>query len=165
MNSMALQIYSFFMRNEIEFTRYYHPMYVNRTQWKSVLKKSKLEAVLPVYDVFYQKHTGLYFLSMCSEDIASPSGAVSPSNDNALVSATNEEMEEFCKITHCQMHTLSPLGLLFDHHHQCRLQIDSTLYDAKTWCLSPCSDESSVIISPDVFQHQFLPALSANVLI
>ena len=51
MNSTALQIYSFFMRTNLQFVRYCHPAYTNRNQWKSLLKKSKLEATMPVCSV------------------------------------------------------------------------------------------------------------------
>lgn len=159
MNTAALQIYSFLMRNEIEFIRYYHPAYTDRFQWKAVMKKSRLETVIPVCRVFRQKHTGLYLLSMKTEDTGFPV------EDVTLVPATDVEIDAICSILHCQTHTLSPLGFIFDQEHQCRLRIDKTLYHAKAWCLSPCSDESSALLSPDTFLHQFLPTLPADILI
>lgn len=61
MNSTALQIYSFFMRTNLQFVRYCHPAYTNRNQWKSLLKKSKLEATMPVCSVIpHQSGYALY---------------------------------------------------------------------------------------------------------
>ena len=57
MNSTALQIYSFFMRTNLQFVRYCHPAYTNRNQWKSLLKKSKLEATMPVCSVIPAMHS------------------------------------------------------------------------------------------------------------
>lgn len=34
------------------------------------------------------------------------------------------ELQQICEILHCQPHTLSPMGLLFDQEHLCRIQAD-----------------------------------------
>ncbi|MFQ9855785.1 MAG: hypothetical protein ACLRYD_04295 [Ruminococcus callidus] len=68
------------------------------------------------------------------------------------------ELQQICEILHCQPHTLSPMGLLFDQEHLCRMQADNTLRQSKLLCFSPCSDTSSVLMTPEAFFQQFLPA-------
>ncbi len=94
MNSTALQIYSFFMRTNLQFVRYCHPAYTNRNQWKSLLKKSKLEATMPVCSVI--PHESGYALYLHTEETPAPSGSES------LTAAC-------CTLLHCLPHTLSPL--------------------------------------------------------
>ena len=108
MNSTALQIYSFFMRTNLQFVRYCHPAYTNRNQWKSLLKKSKLEATMPVCSVI--PHESGYALYLHPEETPAPSGSES------LTAAC-------CTLLHCLPHTLSPLGLLFDTQNQCPLYV------------------------------------------
>ena len=50
------------------------------------------------------------------------------------------------------------MGLLFDQEHLCRIQADNTLRQSKLLCFSPCSDTSSVLMTPEAFFQQFLPA-------
>ena len=144
MNSTALQIYSFFMRTNLQFVRYCHPAYTNRNQWKSLLKKSKLEATMPVCSVI--PHESGYALYLHPEETPAPSGSES------LTAAC-------CTLLHCLPHTLSPLGLLFDVQNQCPLYLHPDFQSISHWWFSPCSDVSSVFLSQAAFLEQFLPQI------
>ena len=160
MNPIELKIYSFFMQKEIQFVRYYHQPYTNRTQWKSILKKAKRDVTLPEFHIFLQKNTGQYVFSMVSERDSAQSAKAALMNDPNLAAATEVDFFAICKILHCQPHTISPLGLLFDENHICRISIDASLFQAPMLCLSPCSNESSIFLTPDAFLHQFLMQIS-----
>ena len=114
MNADALLLYSYLMRQDIPFTRFCHPAYRDRTQWIQSLKKSKLEPVFPVCRVFVSTTGG--FLLMLGTDAKT----VSPPESYAPVEPA--ELQQICEILHCQPHTLSPMGLLFDQEHLCRMQ-------------------------------------------
>lgn len=144
MNSTALQIYSFLMRMDIQFIRYCHAAYQTRTQWLALLKKSKLEATVPVCSVIPQK------------------------NGYALYLRTEETTGTSCfrRYDHCLLYatTLSatyafPCGAVFDTQKSCPLYVEPALYEKNNWCFSPCSNVSSVLITQKVFLEQFLPAI------
>lgn len=144
MNSTALQIYSFLMRMDIQFIRYCHAAYQTRTQWLALLKKSKLEATVPVCSAIPQK-TG-YALYLHTEETTTP--------------VISEDMTTACcTLLHCLPYTLSPLGLLFDTQKSCPLYVEPALYEKNNWCFSPCSNVSSVLITQKIFLEQFLPAI------
>ena len=132
MNSTALQIYSFFMRTNLQFVRYCHPAYTNRNQWKSLLKKSKLEATMPVCSVI--PHESGYALYLHPEETPAPSGS--------------ESLTAAC----CT-------GLLFDAQNQCPLYVHPDFQSVSHWWFSPCSDVSSVFLSQAAFLEQFLPQI------
>lgn len=155
MNPAALQIYSFMMQKDIQFIRYCHPAYQNRIQWKQVMKKSKLETDFPAYAIFLKQDNKQLILYLYKENTPFPL-------PEGLIPATDPEIKALCKALHCEPHTLSPLGVLFDRNKICHVVVDNKLCTAKTWCLSPCSDVSSVLITPDALLHQFLPATAAQ---
>lgn len=156
MNPAALQIYSFMMQKDIQFIRYCHPAYRNRMQWKQVMKKSKLETDFPAYAIFLKPDSKQQVLYLYKEDTPVPS-------PEGLLPVAEPKIKILCQALHCEPHTLSPLGVLFDQNKICCVAVDSKLRTAKTWCLSPCSDVSSVLITPDALLHQFLPAVAAEV--
>lgn len=150
MNADALLLYSYLMRQDIPFTRFCHPAYRDRTQWIQSLKKSKLEPVFPVCRAFVNT-TGGFLLTLGTDaETVSPPESYAP--------AEPAELQQICEILHCQPHTLSPMGLLFDQEHLCRMQADNTLRQSKLLCFSPCSDTSSVLMTPEACFQQFLPA-------
>lgn len=150
MNADALLLYSYLMRQDIPFTRFCHPAYRDRTQWIQSLKKSKLEPFFPMCRVFVNT-TGDFLLTLGTD-----AETVPPLE--SYVPAEPAELQQICEILHCQPHTLSPMGLLFDQEHLCRMQADNTLQQSKLLCFSPCSDTSSVLMTPEAFFQQFLPA-------
>ena len=106
MNADALLLYSYLMRQDIPFTRFCHPAYRDRTQWIQSLKKSKLEPVFPVCRVFVSTTGGFLLMLGTDAETVSPPESYAP--------AEPAELQQICEILHCQPHTLSPMGLLFD---------------------------------------------------
>ncbi len=153
MNSTALQIYSFLMREEIQFTRFCHPVYQNQVQWKQFFQKSKLDVFFPICTVFRKQHEKGFVLYLHDAQTSCPASS-------EYAAASEADMEQLCTILQCDRNTFSPLGILFDKVLLCEVQIDASLSMKKPWCFSPCSNASSVILLPDVFLHQFLPAAS-----
>ena len=67
MNPAALEIYSFLMAQNLEFSRICHPAYHTRAQWKQALKKSRTQAVCPVSVVCQEKESGKTVLFLAAE--------------------------------------------------------------------------------------------------
>lgn len=154
MNPAALEIYSFLMAQNLEFSRICHPAYHTRAQWKQALKKSRTQAVCPVSVVCQEKESSKTVLFLAAESLEAQ--VCSP--PTGLLPAGAAETAALCQRLRCLPHTLSPLALLFDAPPYCGILVQPELYREKLWCLSPCSEESSVLIPPETLLRQFLPA-------
>lgn len=155
MNQNSLAIYSFLMANDLEFSRVCHDEYHDRNQWKQLLKKIRTEVCYPQC-MLYQEISGSRFLLMLTPENAPSEGP------EGWTAVTESQRQELCSRLRCR--ELSPLALFFDTEHQFVVKADPELCKERLWWLSPCSEQSSVLMTPEAVLHQFLPKIGTEVL-
>ncbi len=153
MNTYALLIYSFLMREEIQFIRYCHDAYSDYATWEAMLKKSKKDVAIPQVTAYVQESSEIFLLYL---HITEKAPSFKKEGWEPLSAGSGHD--RLIQLLRCQTHTISPLGLYFDTKQQCRLYIDTKICQEKMLCLSPCSDCSSVLITPTALLEEFLPA-------
>lgn len=156
MNQNSLAIYSFLMAKDLQFSRICHDPYQTHSGWKQVLKKVKTEASFPKC-VPFQEEEGERFLLLLVPEGETPA----PPKGWETISDANREL--LGKLLRCQPDLLSPLGLFFEEAHRCVVQADSALCREHLWWLCPCSQQSSVLMTPETVLQQFLPEIGVKV--
>jgi len=165
MNAQALEIYSYLMREEIQFIRYCHTGYRDDLEWENIMKKSKQEVTIPCVAVYHRKKDDIFFLYLHCKEKQLP---VTLDGWQLLQSEKSNAEAALKRVTHilqCDLHTISPLGLLFDRTKQCLFAIDSAIETEKMLCLSPCSNQSSVLIKPEILLKKFQPIVERKILV
>lgn len=156
MNAVSLNIYSFLMKENIEFIRYCHKAYKSREKWIDIIKKWNNEIIISDINYYYntQKNTyAIYISKQINTDAFFRNASIhiyKPIDDK-------NEQTKLAEILKCSDKEISPLALISDEQKKCCIYTDNeTFLGNDMLCFSPCSNTSSVILSTSDFFNVFL---------
>lgn len=146
MNNKELELYSFLMRESIEFVRYCHHPYKKRIEFEQLIHKSRHKTSVPKVKVYHIKNS-TEFMICIYETVLPDSVETEDIPDN--------EKNPYSLIA-CTPETVTPLGLVFDTDHRFQVYIEHRLCNEKYLIFPACSETSSAVLSPKVFTENFL---------
>lgn len=162
MNETSLLIQAFLMHNSVPFTRYCHPAWAERNQWKTSLKKLNVLSI-PVKSILACDRSGDKLLMGVFPEL----DADEPSLLRAIPSAvplTSPQEQEILSSLRCEKRLLSPLSLIFRMEGSMILYMPENL-DACEYLSFPCADATeTVVLSRFDFLGIFAPAAGISVM-
>ena len=163
MDIISLNIYSFLMKEDIEFIRFCHKTYKNKEKWIDIIKKWNSEVIIPYVNYYYDTKENTYAIYI-SKEINTYNFFRNPT-DTMFKKIDNEsEQTKLAEIFKCPVEKISPLALISDKEKSCCVYTDNkTFLGNDMLCFSPCSDTSSVILSTSSFFNDFLPKSKHNI--
>ncbi|MBP5157906.1 MAG: hypothetical protein ILP18_08570 [Treponema sp.] len=161
MNEASLLIQAFLMHNSVPFTRYCHPAWIERSQWRTSLKKMNVTST-PVKSILACDGSGDKLLMGIFPELDADEhtllGAMPPA-----VFLTAPQEEEVLSSLRCEKRLLSPLSLIFRMEGNTRLYIPENL-ELCEYLSFPCADATeTVVLSMLDFLGSFVPAAGISV--
>lgn len=156
MTQNALDIYSFLMKNNIEFARYCHKEYKSPQEWKKIISKLNDNIKIPVIKYYYNNQNDSFSIFITLEE--TPDLFFSDEFNSKYSSIDDDnEQTKLLEVLSCTHEELSPLAIAFDNQKNCSVFTDKyTISEKNILCFSPCSKVSSVIMKTDEFFCNYL---------
>ena len=162
MNEASLLIQAFLMHNSVPFTRYCHPAWIERSQWRTSLKKMNVTST-PVKSILASDRIGDKLLMGVFPELDADEHSLLRTMPSTVSLTASQEQETLASLR-CEKRLLSPLSLIFRIEGNILLYIPEDL-ELCEYLSFPCADATETVVLARLdFLGSFVPAAGISVM-